>query len=263
MFGDRLSVKAREALRPAGVVVSLQPPQEEHVRRCSATCLQHQISTFLVLLSRCDCLSCCRSTTVIIYTAISHACSYCTTLILAIADLLLPTLNLLLLLPTLDLLLPTHDLLLPTSTGTVTTITTTRTLWESNSCANLIDVDVTVFHELIFISRVGGCAAAAAAWRCRALCPSPSCHNHDRICFCCFGITTTTTSLWESISCVNLIYVDVTVFQELEYISKIGGGAAAAAWCVCPKPRLLQPGTLLNRWQHCLLSNMQPGYRFP
>ena len=69
--------------------------------------------------------------------------------------------------------------------------------------------------------------------------------------------------LWESTSCANLIDVDVTVFQELEYISKIGGGAAAAAWCVCPKPRLLQPGTLLNRWQHCLLSNMQPGYRFP
>ena len=96
---------------------------------------------------------------------------------------------------------------------------------------------------------------AAAAWRCRALCPAPSSchhHHHDRICFCCFGITTT-SSLWESIYCANLIDVDVTVFQELEYISKIGGGAAA--WCVCPKPRLLQPGTLLNRWQHCLLSN--------
>ena len=61
--------------------------------------------------------------------------------------------------------------------------------------------------------------------------------------------------LWESTSCANLIDVDVTVFQELEYISKIGGGGGAAAWCICPKPRPLQPGTLLNRWQHCLLSN--------
>ena len=41
------------------------------------------------------------------------------------------------------------------------------------------------------------------------------------------GITLFTRSLWESISSANSIDVDCTVFQELEYISRIGGGAAA------------------------------------